>query len=283
MKTVESIRDLKKVLREKRVVGRKLGFVPTMGALHEGHLSLISRSKEENHITLCSIFVNPTQFNNRRDLERYPRNLNADLTLLEPTGCDIVFAPTFQEMYPGGTEQLLEMDLGHLDKVLEGRFRPGHFQGVITIVKKFFDLIEPDRSYFGLKDYQQFRVINQMAIHFRIPVDIIGCPIIREPDGLAMSSRNLQLSIGEREVAPRIYKTLLKVREKAGTLPVKDLQNWAIQRINEMPVFNLEYFEIVDRQNLMPAETWQNKNNLIALTAVYLGDVRLIDNMELFS
>jgi len=282
MKTFTLIKDLKKALRDKRVANRKVGFVPTMGALHEGHLSLIQRSKEENSITVCSIFVNPIQFTNRKDLDRYPRNLKADSQMLEAAGCDIIFAPEVSEMYHGDADQYLDIDLGYIDKVLEGRFRPGHFRGVVTIVKKLFDIIEPDHSYFGKKDYQQFLVINQMAIQFRIPIDIIGCPIIREPDGLAMSSRNLQLTIGEREIAPLIYKTLSKVREKSGSIPVKELQNWAIKKINDNPAFNVEYFEIVDKTTLLPLENWKNKQNGIALTAVYLGDIRLIDNLELF-
>jgi pantoate--beta-alanine ligase len=269
-------------LRDKRVGGKKAGFVPTMGALHEGHLSLIRRSKEENSITVCSIFVNPIQFTNRKDLERYPRNLKEDSRILEEAGCDILFSPEVNEMYRGETNQFLDIDLGALDKVLEGKFRPGHFKGVVTIVKKLLDIIEPDHCYLGQKDYQQFLVINFMAIYFRIPVDIIGCPIVREPDGLAMSSRNLQLTIGERELAPLIYETLYKVRKRAGTVPVKELQNWAIKKINDNPAFNVEYFEIVDKTTLLPVETWNNRQNSIALTAVYLGDIRLIDNMELF-
>jgi len=253
-----------------------------MGALHEGHLSLIKESRKTNDITVCSIFVNPIQFNNKKDLEKYPRNLKEDLRLLQSAGCDYVFIPENEEIYPGGTPAL-EVNFGTLDKVLEGKFRPGHFKGVAIIVKKLFEIITPDHAYFGKKDYQQWLIIRHLVSVLNLPVQIHACPTFREPDGLAMSSRNLQLTIGERKMAYLIYQTLCKVKEKAGHLPVKELRQWAIKKINSNPAFSVEYFEIVNKNDLHILENWKEKENALACTAVFLGDVRLIDNMELFS
>ena len=254
-----------------------------MGALHEGHLSLIRKSTTENDYTVCSIFVNPVQFNNPADLEKYPRSQREDISLLESAGCDLVLLPEVKEMYPGGTIVSPDVDFGLLDKVLEGKFRPGHFKGVAVAVKRLFDLVEPRKAYFGKKDYQQLLVIRKLVRDLDLPVEIVACPTVREPDGLAMSSRNMRLTIHERKVAPLIYQVLLKVREKAGTLPVRDLANWAIKKISENPEFSVEYFEIVDSETLLTLTNWKPKEKALACTAVYLGDVRLIDNMELFS
>jgi pantoate--beta-alanine ligase len=271
-----------KAMNKEHKAGHSIGFVPTMGALHEGHLSLVEESRKANDITVCSIFVNPIQFNNKKDLEKYPRNLKEDLDLLQSAGCDYVFTPGEKEIYPDGSPEL-EMNFGTLDKVLEGKFRPGHFKGVAIIVKKLLEIITPDHAYFGNKDYQQLLVIRHLVSALRLPVKIHACPTFREPDGLAMSSRNLRLTIGEREMASMIYKTLCKVKQKAGHIPVKELRQWAIKKINSNPAFSVEYFEIVDKYDLHILESWKEKENALACTAVFLGDVRLIDNMELFS
>jgi pantoate--beta-alanine ligase len=282
MKTCSLISEMVKAVRKEHKAGHSIGFVPTMGALHEGHLSLIEESRKANDINVCSIFVNPIQFNNKKDFEKYPRNLNEDLRLLQSAGCDYVFIPENEEIYPNGTPNL-EINFGTLDKVLEGKFRPGHFKGVAIIVKKLFEIIAPDNAYFGKKDYQQLLIIRHLVSALQLPVQIHVCSTFREPDGLAMSSRNLQLTIGEREMASLIYQTLSKVKEKAGHLPVKDLRRWAVKKISSNSAFNVEYFEIVDKNDLHILENWKEKENALACIAVFLGDVRLIDNIELFS
>jgi pantoate--beta-alanine ligase len=282
MKQYTLISEVKRELRKKKQPGNPVGFVPTMGALHQGHLELIRQSKAENTITVCSIFVNPIQFNNKKDLEKYPRNLHQDLKMLEDAGCDIVFTPEVGEMYPDGTTEAIHFPLGQLEKVMEGRFRPGHFQGVATVVKKLFDIIEPTRAYFGKKDYQQLIVIKELVSRLGIPVEIIACPTVREPDGLAMSSRNLRLTIGERQLAPLIYQVLCGIKEKAGKKSVTELRKWAIKKIEKNPAFRVEYFEIADTRSMVPIERWEKREHAVACTAVYLGDVRLIDNIELF-
>lgn len=282
MKQLSTLREMERFITPLTEKGTSIGFVPTMGALHEGHLSLIRRAKAENQLTLCSVFVNPIQFNNPEDLDKYPRTLSTDVKMLEKAGCDVLFSPLAEEMYPQGTTESLELDWGMLDKVMEGKFRPGHFKGVAIVVKKLFSLTHPTRAYFGKKDYQQLTVIRSMVKQLRLPVAIIPCDTVREPDGLAMSSRNMRLSIAERQVAPVIYEVLCRVREKAGKMPVKELREWAIRKIQEHPSIRVEYFEIGDKETLMPLENWSLKSRAVAFTAVFLGDVRLIDNLELF-
>lgn len=282
MKQLSTLREMERFITPLTEKGTSIGFVPTMGALHEGHLSLIRRAKAENQLTLCSVFVNPIQFNNPEDLDKYPRTLSTDVKMLEKAGCDVLFSPLAEEMYPQGTTESLELDWGMLDKVMEGKFRPGHFKGVAIVVKKLFSLTHPTRAYFGKKDYQQLAVIRSMVEQLRLPVAIIPCNTVREPDGLAMSSRNMRLSIAERQVAPVIYEVLCRVREKAGKMPVKELREWAIRKIQEHPSIRVEYFEIGDKETLMPLENWSLKSRAVAFTAVFLGDVRLIDNLELF-
>ncbi|MDP4282295.1 MAG: pantoate--beta-alanine ligase [Bacteroidota bacterium] len=283
IKVYNHITELQSRLQKERVKKHTIGFVPTMGALHEGHLSLIRKSLSETDLTVCSIFVNPLQFNNPRDLETYPRKPEQDISVLESAGCQIVFLPEVKEMYPEKEPQKLNIDLGHLDKVLEGKYRPGHFLGVATVIKRFFDIVQPDKAFFGKKDYQQLLVIHRLVEQVKIPTEIVPCPIIREADGLAMSSRNLRLTIGERTIAPFISQILNKMKEKGTSLPVRELKNWAIKKITDNPAFHVEYLEIVDKDTLYPLENWKSKSKAMVCTAVYLGDVRLIDNMELFS
>jgi pantoate--beta-alanine ligase len=282
MKKYSLVSEMVRSLQKEHKAGRSVGFVPTMGALHEGHLSLIKESRKANDITVCSIFVNPVQFNNKQDLEKYPHNPEEDLRLLQSAGCDYIFVPNEEEIYPDGIPAL-EINFGKLDRILEGKFRPGHFKGVAIIVKRLFEIIAPDNAYFGKKDYQQLLVIRHLVSFLNLPVQINGCSIVREPDGLAMSSRNLRLTIGERQIASHIYQVLCKVKEKTGHLPVKELRQWAEKKINSNPAFRVEYFEFVDKNDLHTIESWKEKENAMACTAVYLGDVRLIDNIELFS
>ncbi|MDP1622537.1 MAG: pantoate--beta-alanine ligase [Bacteroidales bacterium] len=283
MKQFTTISEIKDYLKIKREKGLKIGFVPTMGALHDGHLHLISRSKQENDLTICSIFVNPIQFNNKADLEKYPRTLARDSKLLEMSGCDIVFAPSSAEIYPEDEKIGLDQEFGMLDKVMEGKFRPGHFKGVAIVVKKLFDIVQPTRAYFGKKDFQQLAIIKYLVDLLKLPVEIIPCETVRESDGLAMSSRNIRLTIAERNLAPKIYETLQQVKNKAGKMAVRELKTWAIKKIHENSEFQVEYLEIGDKDTLAPIDSWHSRERAVAFIAVFLGDVRLIDNIELFS
>ncbi len=282
MKEISTIKEAKQWLKPYQKKNLKIGFVPTMGALHEGHLRLIRQSENENDITVCSIFVNPIQFNNPDDLAKYPRNISLDARLLTGNGCDMLFCPGLEEMYPEGKTENVDLEFGLLDKVMEGKFRPGHFKGVVIVVKKLLDIINPTNAYFGKKDFQQLMVITRMKKELGLKANIIDCETVREDDGLAMSSRNLRLTIGERQVARRIFEVLCKVREKGTKTPVWELREWAIKKIQEDSRFRVEYFEIADRETLVPLENWGQASQAVALTAVFLGDVRLIDNVELF-
>ena len=283
MKIFTNIAETVSCLKNQREQGMTIGFVPTMGALHEGHLTLVRRSKQENGLTVCSIFVNPIQFNNREDLEKYPRTPGRDAKLLEEAGCDVIFSPEASEMYPEGETGSLSLNFGMLDKIMEGKFRPGHFNGVAIVVKKLFGIIQPANAYFGKKDYQQLAVIKHMVEALAIPVNVVSCETIREADGLAMSSRNTRLTIAERNIAPKIYQVLISVKNKAGKFPVHELKDWAARELQENPDFRLEYFEIGDKETLLPVDNWHHKDRAVAFVAVFLGDVRLIDNIELFS
>jgi pantoate--beta-alanine ligase len=283
MKQFTGIAETADYLKKQRAKGLTIGFVPTMGALHEGHMNLVRRAKRENDLTVCSIFVNPIQFNNKEDLVKYPRTLSRDLSMLEAEICDVVFTPETAEMYPEGGNTSLDIDFGMLDKVMEGKFRPGHFNGVAIVVKKLFDIVQPDHAYFGKKDFQQLAIIKHMVNMLELPVDIIPCETVRESDGLAMSSRNARLTDAERILASKIYEVLAKVKEKAGIIPVRELSHWAIKKIEEHKGMRVEYFEITDKDGLLPLENWIYKDRAVALTTVFLGEVRLIDNIELFS
>ncbi|MBL7138588.1 MAG: pantoate--beta-alanine ligase [Bacteroidales bacterium] len=283
MNTYIFISDLQKQLQSFADANWSIGFVPTMGALHAGHLSLLRRSKKENDITVCSIFVNPIQFASQSDLTGYPRMMEKDSKLLTEEGMDILFAPEVDEMYPPGEELQLDLDFGRLDKVLEGKSRPGHFKGVAIVVKKLLDIIKPTRAYFGKKDFQQLNIIQHMVDTLKLPVKVVACETVREPDGLAMSSRNLQLTIGERQLASRIYDVLMFTKANAGSIPVKKLQMMAQKRLAETPEFRIYYFEIVDNRTLLPVSSWADPKHIIVCTSVSLGGIRLIDNMELFS
>jgi pantoate--beta-alanine ligase len=283
MKIFNTIKETKGFLDKQRGSGATIGFVPTMGALHKGHLRLIKQSCTENDLTVCSIFVNPIQFNNKEDLEKYPRTLTNDSKLLEAAGCDVIFAPTTEEMYPKGKTVSIDIDFGTLDQVMEGKFRPGHFKGVAIVVKKLFDIVNPTRAYFGKKDFQQLTIINHLVKRLSIPVEIVACETVREPDGLAMSSRNMRLSIAERSIAPRIYEVLCKVKDRLDKYPVNEVTEWAIKTIEETPELKVEYFELCNKETLLPLDTWNNNEKAVVCAAVYLGGVRLIDNIELFS
>lgn len=280
MKIFKTIRETQEYIPEMKSQGKSVGFVPTMGALHKGHLSLLRRANLETDLSATSIFVNPIQFNNPEDLAKYPRTLESDIVKLEEMECDILFNPDVDEMYP---EPVLDRyDFGHLDKVLEGKYRPGHFNGVAVVVKKLFDVLMPDRAYFGMKDYQQLRIIQAMVEKLDLPVEIIPCETIRENDGLAMSSRNVRLSAHERSIAPVIYRVLQDVKNKTGKTSVVEAETWAINQLNKYEEIEVEYFKIVDAKSLLPVGDWNDVDSAVACTAAYLGNVRLIDNIILF-
>jgi pantoate--beta-alanine ligase len=282
-KTIEATVNL---LDQKRKEGKSTGLVPTMGALHPGHLSLIRRAKAENDFVVCSIFVNPIQFTNKEDLEKYPRSFDTDFRMLEQAGCDLVFAPEVDEIYPNNNDSLPVYELNGLDKPMEGVFRPGHFQGVCVIVHKLFNIVRPRRAYFGEKDFQQLAVIRHMTTSLKLDLEIVGCAIVREEDGLAMSSRNMRLSESEREIAPLIYRILqtAKAIVNSGIIISPDhLKQWISDQITKNPPLRPEYIEIVNKNTLQTVFDWNESNELIACVAVYDGSVRLIDNIVLFS
>jgi len=259
---------------------KTIGFVPTMGALHEGHLKLVRQAALDNDFVVVSIFVNPIQFNNTEDLEKYPRTLDTDLALLEGTGCQLVFAPSVAEMYP--EPDLTEFDFGMLDKVMEGKFRPGHFRGVAVVVKKLLEIVNPGKAYFGEKDFQQLAIIKKMVSDHKMPVEIIPCPIVREPDGLAMSSRNSRLTPAERNEAPVIFRTLSGIKESHTWFTPDGVRQLIRGEIQESPLFRLEYVDIVDTETLQPFEDWMDAEHAVVCVAAFIGSVRLIDNIILY-
>ncbi|MCD8260717.1 MAG: pantoate--beta-alanine ligase [Bacteroides sp.] len=278
MKLIHTVEELRSELSVSKSAEKKVGFVPTMGALHPGHLALVKRCVEENEVTVVNIFVNPTQFNDKNDLENYPRTLEADLELLKPLGVDLVFNPSVEEIYPEPDTRVF--DLSPLDSVMEGYYRPGHFNGVCQVVSKLFDRVRPDRAYFGEKDFQQLAVIRAMVSRLNYLIDIIGCPIVRESDGLAMSSRNQRLSAKDREIALKISHTLFKSCTFAESNGVAETMNFVERSIVSQPGLTLEYFSIVDGDTLQPVKSWEEASRIIGCIAVFCGGVRLIDNIK---
>ena len=278
MKIVNSIKELRLQLDEDKQKGKKVGLVPTMGALHAGHISLVKRCAAENDVCVVSIFVNPTQFNNPNDLLTYPRTLDEDCQLLESSGCTYVFAPSVEEMYPEPDNRVF--DFGTVAQVMEGARRPGHFNGVAQIVSKLFYAVKPDVSYFGEKDFQQIAVIRAMVKQLGIPVEIVDCPIQRESDGLALSSRNTRLTPEQRQKAPVIARTL---KESITFVPEKSVQqviDYVVSTLNNVPDMSVEYFEIVDGNTLESITNWSDTTYPVGCITVYCGEVRLIDNVK---
>ena len=277
MKVVATKTELKNFLDAFRKEGKTIALVPTMGALHEGHASLVRRSVAENDVTVVSVFVNPTQFNDKNDLQNYPRTLDADCKLLEEVGAEIVFAPTVEEMYP--EEDTRVFSFAPLDVVMEGAFRPGHFNGVAQIVSKLFYAVEPDKAYFGEKDFQQLAIIREMVSQLALEVEIVGCPIVREHDGLAMSSRNTLLSADERERALTISRTLFESLEYAKTNSLSNTKAFVENVINNTSGLQLEYYQIVDGNTLQEIAEWDDSDYAVGCIALFCGKVRLIDNI----
>ena len=278
MKIVKGIKELKGYLIDSKRNSKRIGLVPTMGALHKGHLSLVERCVRENDICVVSVFVNPTQFNDKHDLETYPRTLEADCTLLESAGCDFVFAPSVEEMYPEPDTRTF--DFGTVMQVMEGAKRPGHFSGVAQVVSKLFYIVEPDNAYFGEKDFQQIAVIRAMVKQLQIPVQINACPIVREADGLALSSRNTRLTPALRQKAPLIARTLQESKALAATKSVREVIDYVVNTLNADPDLEVEYYEIVDGDSLVSIQDWKDTSYAVGCVTVYCGEVRLIDNIK---
>jgi pantoate--beta-alanine ligase len=278
MKLVHTISDLQAELSALKAQNKKVGLVPTMGALHAGHASLVKRCVEENDVAVVSVFVNPTQFNDKNDLIKYPRTLDADCELLESVGASFVFAPSVEEMYPEPDTRVFSFS--PLDTVMEGKFRPGHFNGVAQIVSKLFDAVRPDRAYFGEKDFQQLAIIRKMVKQLHYNLEIVGCPIVREEDGLALSSRNARLSTVEREIALNISKTLYKSRTFAVDHSVEETLQFVESEIGKVQGLQLEYFEIVDGNTLQSIANWDDTTYAVGCITVFCGEVRLIDNIK---
>lgn len=281
MNIIKTVDDLRRAVALARRQGLTVGLVPTMGALHQGHLSLVKAARRDNGFVVVSVFVNPTQFNNPDDLRTYPRTLEADAQLLDRAGVDVMFAPTVDEMYPEPDTRVF--DLGPVAEVMEGAMRPGHFNGVAQVVSKLFDMVRPDRAYFGEKDFQQIAVIRRMVDLEHFDIDIVDCPICRAPDGLALSSRNVRLSQACRDIAPAIRRTLLSSLDWARNHSVDSTIRFVTDTINSFPGMSVEYYSIVDSLTMQPLSSWpdpQSGRRAVGCITVYCGDVRLIDNIK---
>lgn len=277
MDVIETSEQLTSAVTRLKLEGKTIGFVPTMGSLHPGHLSLVEEAHKNTDVVVVSIFVNPNQFNNPDDLKNYPRDLDKDIKLLKATDCELLFVPSVKDIYPEEDNRIF--DFGQVDKVMEGRFRPGHFNGVAQVVSRLFEIVKPDKAFFGLKDFQQIAVIKQMVKQLDLGVEIVACPIVRESDGLAMSSRNLLLQPGDRKKAPIIAQTLFDSCNFVQNHSVEETQNFVIDAINGEKSFKIEYFEIVDGETLQSVENWKDSPYIIGCIAVFAGEVRLIDNV----
>jgi pantoate--beta-alanine ligase len=269
--------DISNYIVNYKKTSNKIGFIPTMGALHNGHLSLIATSKKTDALTVCSIFVNPTQFNNVADFEKYPVTLEKDIELLEKAGCNVLFLPSVDEIYPTNSAPSLTYELGFIETVLDGKYRPGHFQGVCNVVQRLLNIVEPDTMYLGQKDYQQCMVIKKLTELIQSKTQIIVCPTLRESDGLAMSSRNMRLTPVERIKAVRISEVLLFIKQEIKPGNLQDLKQRCINYLTNEG-YNVDYVEIADATNLTLLQNWDGKTKLVALVAAFLNEVRLIDN-----
>lgn len=281
MEVFEKANLLRKQIDELKAKGMSIGFVPTMGALHQGHLSLIEHAQKNDDIVVVSIFVNPTQFNNQNDLKNYPRDLDKDLKLLEKNNCDIVFIPSVTEIYPDENSKKTEYNFGKIVELMEGKYRPGHFDGVANVVSKLFRIVQPDNAYFGQKDFQQYILIKMLASKYLsdLNIQVHRCPIIREPDGLAMSSRNVLLNSQQRESAALISQTLFWAKDNYHKFDVKELKKVITDKINADSHLKIEYIEFVTDPDLDELNKWDDNKKIVACIAVQVGKVRLIDNV----
>lgn len=277
MNIIKTTAAMQTLIAEQKADGKMIGFIPTMGALHQGHLSLIEAANQACNLSICSIFVNPTQFNDKEDYDKYPRTHKEDLALLEEAKCDFVFMPTYEEMYPEHDERVF--DFKHLENVMEGAHRPGHFNGVAQIVSKLFDAVPANKAFFGQKDFQQVVIIKDLVRQLEYDIEIIACPIVRQNDGLAMSSRNQRLSETERSEAAKISQILRWAKDNHKSFTVEDLKSEVVKQFEAIEALELEYFEIVEEQALKTVKNWNMKEKIVACVAVFCGKVRLIDNI----
>jgi pantoate--beta-alanine ligase len=278
MQIITTVKEIQSVITALKTDGKSIGFVPTMGALHSGHLSLIKEAKKTNNIVVCSVFVNPTQFNNKTDLKKYPRNLDQDAGLLSTVKCDIIFAPSVGQIYPKGLETKVEMNYGGLDTRMEGEFRPGHFAGMVQVVNRLLNIVTPNHLYMGQKDFQQFTIVARLIAQLKIKTKLVVCPIKREKNGLAMSSRNERLSADLRDRAKIIFKTLKSAEKKLNTKSIREIEAEAMKSL-ALQDFKPEYFSIVDGKTLKPVKDITKHKYIVACVATWAGNVRLIDNM----
>ena len=277
MKAVSTVKALREELAQCQ--GKKIGFVPTMGALHEGHISLVERARKECDVVVASVFVNPTQFNDKNDLRNYPRTPEADAKMLEGAGVDFVLFPSVEEIYPEPDTR--QFDFGQIDKVMEGATRPGHFNGVAQVVSRLFAIVEPTCAYFGEKDFQQIAIIKAMVEQLAIDIDIVECAIVRGDDGLALSSRNELLTPEHRAAAPHIYATIKQCAEKMSTMTPAELTEWVIRTIDSNPLLKTIYFEAVDAKTMQKVEAWSDSERIQGCCAIQAGEIRLIDNIKI--
>lgn len=277
MKVFTSVTELRSELNRTEQSG--IGFVPTMGALHAGHRSLVERARKENATVVVSVFVNPTQFNDKNDLRRYPRTPEADARLLEEAGADLVLMPSVEEIYPEPDTR--QFDFGQIDKVMEGATRPGHFNGVAQVVSRLFDIVRPARAYFGEKDFQQIAVIKAMVEQLSLPVEIVECPIVRGEDGLALSSRNALLDAEHRAAAPHIYRVMQQCAERSRSMTPAELRTWVAAEIERNPLLKVVYFDAVDAATMQSVESWEQSPRIQGCIAVMAGEIRLIDNIRI--
>lgn len=277
MRVVKTVGELQAIVNVQKQAGNRIGFVPTMGALHKGHLSLVEQASRQSSFVVVSIFVNPTQFNNATDLEKYPRTLDQDVALLETTPCHLVFAPSVDEIYPEPDTRVF--DFGVIDKVMEGLHRPGHFNGVAQVVSRLFDIVKPQVAFFGQKDFQQLAIIAAMVKQLNLQVEIFPCPIVREADGLAMSSRNMLLDEIQRKNVPVIAQSLLESCNFVHSQTVNEVIEYVTNRVNKMPGLQVEYFDIVDGVTLQAIDKWDESDYIVGCIAVFAGKIRLIDNI----
>jgi pantoate--beta-alanine ligase len=281
MLVFKQVSDLQKHLNSLKNKGLQIGFIPTMGALHRGHVSLIDRSRSSCDVTVASIFVNPTQFNDPKDLEKYPRPISKDIEMLTEAGCHILFLPSVEEVYPNGMASTQKFNFGKLDKVLEGTFRPGHFDGMAQVVHRLLDIVKPNKLFMGQKDFQQQAIVGSLIQQTKLPTELITCAIMRDEDGLAMSSRNVRLTPEDRAVAPLIHKTLQEASDMVGDYSPSEIQKQISAKLRAETRFKLEYFEITDGRTLLPIRLFEDTDYAVALIAVWVGEVRLIDNIVL--
>jgi pantoate--beta-alanine ligase len=280
MKVFQSVLEIQKYLLEiRQLENKKIGFVPTMGALHAGHLSLIATSKQQTDITVCSIFVNPTQFNDKKDYDKYPIQLDKDLEMLLEAKCDVVFVPTVEEIYPNGTLEKTDVDLGFIGQTLDAEHRPGHFEGVLQVVKRLLDIVQPDSLFLGQKDYQQCMVLNRLIEHYQLPIQLVICDTLREADGLAMSSRNMRLSVEERVSSVKLSQAIFYIKQHILQQSIQSLIQQQKEILTKDELINVEYLMVVNGKTLEPIDVYQKEIPLTVLIAAKVGQIRLIDNV----